>query len=78
MMNEVNALVWPAPDGIGALDLDAWAQTIDTATAGEILTAAPSEGAYRTDLADAAREGLDDATGTDWVKPTVEISPGGE
>ncbi len=78
MMNEVNALVWPAPDGIGALDTESWAQTIETATAGEILTAEPGDGAYRTDLADAARDGLEDATGTDWVKPTVEISPGGE
>lgn len=78
MMNEVNALVWPSPDGIGALDPDAWAQTIETATAGEILTAEPADGAFRTDLADAAREGLEDATGTDWVKPTVEVTPKGE
>jgi len=78
MMNEVNALVWPSPDGIGALDLDAWAQTIETAIAGAILTAEPAEAAYRTDLADTAREGLDNATGTDWEKPTVEISPAGE
>ena len=78
MMNEVNALVWPAPDGIGALDPDAWAQTIETATAGAILTEEPSEAAFRTDLADAARDGLEDATGTDWEKPVVEISPAGE
>ncbi|MDP9467519.1 MAG: ABC transporter substrate-binding protein [Chloroflexota bacterium] len=78
MMNEVNALVWPSPDGIGALDPDAWAQTIETATAGAILTAAPGDGAFRLDLADAAREGLENATGTDWDKPTVEVTPGGE
>ena len=78
MMNEVNGLVWPAPDGIGALDQDVLAQTIDTATAGGILTAEPDDAAFRTDLADAARDGLEDATGTDWEKPVVEISPGGE
>jgi NitT/TauT family transport system substrate-binding protein len=78
MMNEVNALVWPSPNGIGALDPDAWSQTIETATAGEILTKAPGDGAFRTDLADAARDGLENATGTDWVKPVVEISPNGE
>lgn len=78
MMNEVNNLYWPAPDGIGALDPDAWAQTIETATAGGILTAVPSGDAYRLDLADAAREGLEDATGTDWVKPTVNVTKGGE
>jgi len=78
MMNEVNALLWPSPDGIGALDADAWAQTIETATAGAILTAEPADGAFRTDLADAARDGLEDATGADWVKPTVEVTPKGE
>jgi NitT/TauT family transport system substrate-binding protein len=78
MMNEVNNLYWPSPDGIGALDPDAWAQTIETAIAGQILKAEPTDGAFRTDLADAAREGLEDATGTDFVKHTVEITPGGE
>jgi NitT/TauT family transport system substrate-binding protein len=78
MMNEVNGLIWPSPDGIGILDVDGWNRTIDTATAGEILTAEPAEGAYRTDLAEAALDGLESATGADWEKPTVEISPGGE
>jgi len=78
MMNEINALIWPSPDGIGALDPEAWSQTIETAIAGEILTAAPAEGAYRTDLAEAARDGLEGATLTDWDKPVVEISPAGE
>jgi NitT/TauT family transport system substrate-binding protein len=80
MMNEVNNLYWPVPGGIGALDPDAWAQTIETALAGKILTAEPADGAFRTDLADAAREGIDpaDATGSDYVKPVVEITPKGE
>jgi NitT/TauT family transport system substrate-binding protein len=78
MMNEVNNLVWPSPDGIGALDPAAWSQTIETATAGKILTKEPADGAFRSDLADAARNGLENATGTDWQKPVVEISAGGE
>ena len=78
MMNEVNALVWPAPEGIGVLDQEAYAQTIETATAGEILTEEPSDDAIRTDLVEAALEGLDDATGEDWEKPVVEVTPGGE
>lgn len=78
MMNEVNALLWPSPDGIGALDTAKWDQTIETATAGAILTKAPTDGAYRTDLADAARDGLEDPIGTDWEKPTVEVTPKGE
>ena len=78
MMNEVNALIWPSPNGIGILDEDALAQTIETATAGEILTAEPDDGAFRSDLAEAALEGLEDATGEDWEKPVVEVTPGGE
>ena len=78
MMNEVNALVWPAPDGIGVLDQATYAQTLETATAGEILTAEPSDDAIRTDLVAAALEGLEDATGEDWEKPVVEVTPGGE
>lgn len=78
MMNEVNNLYWPVPGGIGALDQDAWAQTIETALAGKILTADPADGAFRTDLADAARAGLENATGSDYVKPVVEITPNGE
>ena len=79
MMNEINSLVWPSPNGIGALDEAAWDQTIEVALAGEILTAEPDDGAFRTDLADAARDGIDeDTTGESWEKPVVEVTPGGE
>jgi NitT/TauT family transport system substrate-binding protein len=78
MMNEVNNLYWPVANGIGALDPAAWTQTIEPAIAGKILTGQPSDGAYRTDLADAARAGLDGATGSDYVKPVVEVTPNGE
>jgi len=78
MMNEVNALIWPSPGGIGILDEEAFAQTVETAIAGEILTAEPADGSFRTDLAEAALEGLEDATGEDWEKPVVEVTPGGE
>ena len=43
-----------------------------------MLTAAPDEGAYRTDLTAAALDGLENATGDDWQKPVVEVTPGGE
>lgn len=79
MMNEINKLVWPAPDGIGALDQDVLAQTIDTATAAGILTAPPDEAAFRSDLREQALAGIDgDTTGADWEPPVVEITPGGE
>jgi NitT/TauT family transport system substrate-binding protein len=79
MMNEINSLVWPSPDGIGVLDTAAWDQSVEVATAGEILTQEPAEGAYRTDLTEAALEGIEeDTTGESWEKPTVEVTPGGE
>ena len=79
MMNEINKLVWPAPDGIGALDQDVLAQTVDTATAAGILAAAPGDAAFRSDLREAALAGIDgDTTGADWEAPVVEITPAGE
>ncbi|HUG95716.1 MAG TPA: ABC transporter substrate-binding protein [Pleomorphomonadaceae bacterium] len=79
MMNEINKLVWPAPDGIGALDQDVLAQTVDTATAAGILAAAPDEAAFNSALREAALAGIDgDTTGDDWEAPVVEISPAGE
>jgi NitT/TauT family transport system substrate-binding protein len=79
MMNEINKLVWPAPDGIGALDQDVLAQTVDTATSAGILAADPDDAAFRSDLREAALAGIDgDTTGADWEAPVVEITPAGE
>jgi len=78
MMNEINALIWPSPNGIGMLDKALWDQTVATALAADIIKAAPSSDAYRTDLATQALVGLTDTTGSDFVKATVEITPKGE
>jgi NitT/TauT family transport system substrate-binding protein len=79
MMNEINKLVWPAPDGIGALDQDVLAQTLDTATEAGILAGEPDDAAFNTAIREAAWAALDgDATGEDWESPVVEITPGGE
>jgi NitT/TauT family transport system substrate-binding protein len=78
MMNEINALIWPSPDGIGMLSADAWAQTVDTALEADIIAAEPPEDAFRTDLAEAALDGLDNATGDDFEKAVVEVTEGGE
>jgi NitT/TauT family transport system substrate-binding protein len=78
MMNEINALIWPSPDGVGMLSADAWSQTVDTAIEAGIIAAAPPDSAFRTDLATSALDGLDSATGTDFHKAVVEITKGGE
>jgi NitT/TauT family transport system substrate-binding protein len=78
-MNEINALIWPSPDGIGILDESLWQQTVDISLEFDIITEEPSEGAFRTDLAQAAVDGIDgDTTGEGFEKADVEVTPGGE
>lgn len=81
-MNEISALIWPSPLGAGIMDPDLWAQTVDVATSEGILAAAPDDGAYRTDIAEAAVANLRDAgvdvVGNDWERIPVELLPGGE
>jgi NitT/TauT family transport system substrate-binding protein len=79
MMNEINPLIWPSPNGIGIMDPDLWQQTVDISLESGIIGEAPPEDAYRTDLAEAALEGIEeDTTGEDFEKGTVEVTPGGE
>jgi len=84
MMNEVNKLIWPSENGIGQLDEAAWKSSVDILTTYKIIKAAPSEGAYRTDLAKAALDMITkedakaDVMGKDWKAATVEITAGGE
>jgi NitT/TauT family transport system substrate-binding protein len=83
-LNEINALIWPSPDGIGTMDEDLWAQTVSVALEGEIITEEPAEGAYRTDIAEAALAMIAeidpelDVTGETWERVEVELLPGGE
>jgi NitT/TauT family transport system substrate-binding protein len=79
MMNEINPLIWPSPNGIGVLDTDLWQQTVDISLESGVISEAPPNDAYRTDLAEAALEGIEeDATGDGFTKGTVEVTPGGE
>jgi NitT/TauT family transport system substrate-binding protein len=84
MLNEINKLIWPSPEGIGVLDLDLWQQTVDVSLEAEIIADDPGEDAYRLDLALAALESLAedhpdlDLTGDDFEPIEVEITPGGE
>ena len=77
-LNEVNALVWPSPNGIGIMDPALWQQTVDVSIGAGIIKEAPPAEAYRTDLATKALEGItDDTKGTDFQKGVVEVTEGG-
>ena len=79
MMNEINALIWPSPEGIGILDEGLWDQTVQISLDSEIIAEEPAASAYRTDLAEAALAGIEgDTTGDDFEKGEVEVTPGGE
>ena len=79
MMNEINPLVWPSPSGIGAMNGDFWAQTVRVAVEAKIIPGDPPQGAYRTDLSDAARQGITgDTTGASFQKGTVTVTAGGK
>jgi NitT/TauT family transport system substrate-binding protein len=81
-LNEVNNLIWPSPNKAGVMDQTLWDQTVEIATSEGILTAAPDEGAYRTDIAEAAVANLEadgvDVVGDGYAKIEVELTEGGE
>jgi len=78
MMNEINALIWPSPNGIGIIDPAQWQQTVDVSLEAGIIKAAPPAEAYRTDLATAALADItDDSKGADFQKGVVEVTEGG-
>jgi NitT/TauT family transport system substrate-binding protein len=80
-MNEINALTWPAPNGIGVMDKAAFDRTAKIAQDFKVIKKAPSPDAYRTDLAQDAvdeisAEGVD-VNGNDYKKVTVKVTPKG-
>ncbi len=80
-MNEINALIWPAPVGVGVMQQDAFDRTAGIAQQFDVIKAAPQD-AFRTDLAEAAVKDLEDdgvdVNGADWEKADVEVTAGGE
>lgn len=77
-LNEINALIWPSPAGIGMLDEAAYKQTVEIAKTYGVLKNEPDAGAFRTDLAKKALEGLQgDTKGDSFKKVTVELKEGG-
>lgn len=88
MVNEINRLVWPSPDGIGMIDESAWQQTVDIAMSttnqdgATVLTAEPDDGAWTNEyveqaLAQLEEEGVD-ITGADFAPIEVELQEGGQ
>jgi NitT/TauT family transport system substrate-binding protein len=80
-VNEINALVWPAPLGIGMMNPTDFKRTAAISLKYKIIKKLPS-GAYRTDLvaaadADLKKQGVD-IVGANWKKATVAVTPGGK
>ncbi len=88
MMNEVNKLIWPAPDGIGIIDETAWNQTVEGAlaavneTGARLITKEPPATAYSNDyiqeaLDELAEDGDIDLLGEEFTPLEVELQEGG-
>ena len=88
MVNETNALVWPAEGGIGMIDEAAWDQTVEIAMnttnqdGATVLTAEPDEGAWTNEYVEQALAALEaegvDITGADFAPTEVELQEGGQ
>ena len=84
MMNEINALIWPASNGIGVMNEELWDQTVEIATTQipDLQGVEISDDVYRADLAEQAVAALEekglDVHGEDWERVEVELQPGGE
>ncbi|CAN5294359.1 ABC transporter substrate-binding protein [soil metagenome] len=84
--NEVNKLVWPSPNGIGVIDKDAWAQTVDVAMNAKnlegstVITTAPDKDAYTNDYINKALAALGDldTKGTGFKPIDVTLEEGGK
>ena len=80
MMNEINDLIWPSPDGAGAMDQDFWEQTVNVAIEAGVIEAEPDEAYIRTDLLEKAWAliGEDvDLVGADFQKDEITLTEGG-
>ena len=80
-MNEINKLIWPAPNGIGIMEAESWDVTKEIALDGKVISKPASDDAYRTDIAEEAVAKLEaddvDVNGNDWKAEEVEVTEGG-
>jgi len=82
MMNEINALVWPSPKGIGIMDKASYTRTAQIAKKFAKLKKTPGPEAYRTDIAKAAlgivKTAHVDVNGLHYKKAKVSVTAGGK
>ena len=84
MMNEINKLIWPNPNGdpIGTMDPEEWDKTIEIGIDGNVLSETPDDGAWRQDIHENALEILDssdaDLIGEDFEPIEVTLTEGGQ
>ncbi len=87
MMNEVNKLIWPAPDGVGVLNQADYDRTVEISQGtpnlegATVLTAAPDDGAAAPDITAEALALLGDdvdVTGEGFTPIEEELREGGE
>jgi NitT/TauT family transport system substrate-binding protein len=86
-MNEINKLIWPAPNGVGYIDEAAWDRTVQIAMdtpnleGATVLTAPPSDGAWTNDIVSLALTDLNemgiDTTGESYAPIDVTLEKGG-
>lgn len=86
-MNEVNKLIWPAPDGVGYIDADAMARTVEIAQGTRnldgdtVLTQAPEGEYYTNDIVSEAWARLEasglDLFGASFAPIEVVLEEGG-
>jgi NitT/TauT family transport system substrate-binding protein len=80
-LNEVNALIWPSPNGIGIMDQAAFDRTVQISVDSKVLKAAPTGTAFRNDLAQQAITALGssvDSKGASWQKASVTLTEDGK
>ena len=80
MMNEINKLIWPSPNGIGIMDDKLFQQTADIALKFGVIKKPADKSAYTTQFAQAAQKGLEslDAKGMNWQPKVVQVTEGGK
>jgi len=86
-MNEVNKLIWPAAEGSGFINAEAWDRTVTLSLEAKnlegttVLTAAPDAEAYTNDIVAEAHALLADMgvdiNGEGYAPITVELAEGG-